>query len=75
VCQQYSDLIYTSIKDPILLSGSSQNIKIKNCVDVLTLIVNGTKAVPKEFPHMVTVSTMHNNNLYLYLILTGPDRI
>lgn len=74
MCRQYSELIYTSIKDPIL-TGSNQNIKIKNCIDVLTLIVNGTKAVPKEFPHMVIVNEMHSNNLYLYLILTGPDRL
>jgi len=41
------------MKNPTLILGSDEYIKVKDCVDVTTLIVGGTKAKPKEFPHMV----------------------
>jgi len=55
VCEKYSELIYVTIKNPILLQVDEEDsyIKIKDCFDVLPLIVNGTLANPKEFPHMV----------------------
>lgn len=56
MCREYSQLIYTYIKDPTLISNQNKYIKVKDCVDVITLIVNGTKAEPKEFPHMVIVN-------------------
>jgi len=47
-------LIYKYIKDPALLDYEDDVfIEIKDCLNSLTLIVNGTKAEPKEFPHMV----------------------
>ncbi|XP_050421565.1 venom protease-like [Adelges cooleyi] len=55
-CHQYSELIYSYIKNPTLVSQSNNKyIKVKNCYDVQTLIVGGTKAEPKEFPHMALV--------------------
>lgn len=56
MCHEYSQLIYTYIKDPTLISNQNKYIKVKNCLDVMTLIVNGTKAQPKEFPHMVIIN-------------------
>lgn len=53
MCEKYSELIYVTIKDPILLIDEDNYIKFKDCHDVLPLIVNGTLANPKEFPHMV----------------------
>lgn len=51
VCREYSQLIYRSVKNPIL----NTNAQVKDCVDTKTLIVGGTRARPKEFPHMVIV--------------------
>ncbi|KAL4084357.1 hypothetical protein QTP88_028180 [Uroleucon formosanum] len=54
MCTKYSKLIYKYIKDPILFEYEEEVlIKVKDCLNSLTLIVNGTKAEPKEFPHMV----------------------
>jgi len=54
VCEKYSELIYVTLKNPILLVDNEDSyIKFKDCHDVLPLIVNGTLANPKEFPHMV----------------------
>lgn len=53
MCEKYSELIYVTIKNPILLVDDEDSyIKFKDCHDVLPLIVNGTLANPKEFPHM-----------------------
>ncbi|CAI6366493.1 unnamed protein product [Macrosiphum euphorbiae] len=50
MCRQYSELVYTNVRQPS--SGGGQPSKTLNCYNVLTLIVGGTKAKPKEFPHM-----------------------
>lgn len=55
VCAEYSELIYYTIKDPILISNQNNYLKVKDCYDAITLITNGTEAKPKEFPHMVTI--------------------
>lgn len=73
VCREYSQLIYTYIKDPTLISNQDKYIKVKDCLDVITLIVNGTKAEPKEFPHMVIVNkniliVFTNNNIFLGIV-------
>ncbi|XP_060869915.1 venom protease-like [Metopolophium dirhodum] len=53
MCSNYSKLIYKYIKDPALLDYEDEVfIEIKDCLNSITLIVNGTKAEPKEFPHM-----------------------
>lgn len=49
VCRQYSELVYVNERPP----SSGGGKKTLNCYNVLTLIVGGTKAKPKEFPHMV----------------------
>ncbi|XP_060850647.1 venom protease-like [Rhopalosiphum padi] len=60
MCEKYSELIYTIIKNPILLPGEDEFIKFKDCFDVLPLIVNGTLANPKEFPHMALLGYSGN---------------
>jgi len=55
MCHEYSQLIYIDMKNPTLILGSDEYIKVKDCVDVTTLIVGGTKAEPKEFPHMALI--------------------
>ncbi|VVC37437.1 Serine proteases, trypsin family, serine active site,Peptidase S1, PA clan,Serine proteases, trypsin [Cinara cedri] len=58
MCHEYSKLIYTTIQSPLLISSDlSSNITFKDCLDVKTLIVGGTKADPKEFPHMALLGT------------------
>lgn len=52
MCAEYSELIYYTIKDPILISNQNNYLKVKDCYDAITLITNGTEAKPKEFPHM-----------------------
>lgn len=71
VCHEYSELIYSRIKDPVLvLNGDGYN-KVKDCHDVRTLIVGGTKAEPKEFPHMVIFNNLHGNYcMYLFVYVT-----
>jgi len=57
VCAQYSELVYYIIQDPVLISNNQDKqeyLKVKDCYDAITLIINGTEAKPKEFPHMVT---------------------
>lgn len=52
-CKEYDKLSDTVMFDPILMDV---NRKVKNdhCnMHAETLIVDGTKAEPKEFPHMV----------------------
>ncbi|KAL5242096.1 hypothetical protein ACI65C_009506 [Semiaphis heraclei] len=49
MCRQYSELVYVNERPP----SSGGGKKTLNCYNVLTLIVGGTKAKPKEFPHMV----------------------
>lgn len=54
VCRKYSELIYSHQRSPVLiLTSVNKYNKVKDCNDVKTLIVGGTKAEPKEFPHMV----------------------
>lgn len=52
VCREYSQLIYRFVKNPIL----NTTVQVKDCVDTKILIIGGTRARPKEFPHMVTVT-------------------
>ncbi|KAL5242294.1 hypothetical protein ACI65C_009704 [Semiaphis heraclei] len=60
MCSKYSELIYNYVKDPVLLAGHDNFIKVKDCHTVLTLIVNGTRADPKEFPHMALLGYSKN---------------
>lgn len=57
MCEKYSELIYVTMENPALLLVNEEDryIKIKDCFDVLPLIVNGTLASPKEFPHMALI--------------------
>lgn len=51
---EYSKSTYKYIRDPSLF-GEDEDvfIRVKDCKNFKTLIVNGTKADAKEFPHMV----------------------
>lgn len=53
MCEKYSELIYITIKNPILVADENTYIKFKDCHDVLPLIVNETLANPNEFPHIL----------------------
>ncbi|XP_060851918.1 serine protease snake-like isoform X2 [Rhopalosiphum padi] len=58
MCAQYSELVYYIIQDPVLISNNQDKqeyLKVKDCYDAITLIINGTEAKPKEFPHMVLI--------------------
>ncbi|XP_050543326.1 venom protease-like [Daktulosphaira vitifoliae] len=55
MCHQYSELIYSYVKKPTLKPSSNNYIKVLNCREVTKLIVGGTKADGKEFPHMALV--------------------
>lgn len=50
MCRQYSELVYANV--PQSSSNAGPPSKTLNCYNVLTLIVGGSKAKPKEFPHM-----------------------
>jgi len=52
VCREYSDLIYTYEKDP-LMNSTDGHVKTKDCHYVQDYIFGGTAVYPKEFPHMV----------------------
>lgn len=63
VCHKYSELIYTKLKNPILsLNPENKYIKVQNCITVTALILGGSKAESREFPHMVI------NCKYTYLL-------
>lgn len=65
MCHKYSELIYFNIKNPVLsFKPSSQYIKVKDCVVVKALIVGGSKAELKEFPHMVIYNYIRIIELY-----------
>lgn len=52
-CQEYSKAIYVEQQSPVL-SRNSGKISVSECGIVsIPLIVGGTQAQPKEFPHMV----------------------
>lgn len=71
VCEEYSQLIYSRIKDPVLILNGDGYVKVKDCYDVKTLIVGGIKAEPKEFPHMVIFNNLHDNCcVYLFIYVT-----
>lgn len=59
VCRQYSELVYKdkqishSVTLGILLSTNNGPRRELDCYNVKPLIVGGTNAYPKEFPHMV----------------------
>ncbi|XP_060835010.1 venom protease-like [Rhopalosiphum padi] len=50
MCRQYSELVYEKVNTSSSNAGSLE--KILDCHSVITLIVGGSKAEPKEFPHM-----------------------
>lgn len=67
VCHKYSELIYINIKDPVLtFKPSGQYIKFKDCITVKALIVGGSKAELKEFPHMVICN--YTNNKFIQFL-------
>lgn len=61
VCRKYLQLIYRSIKNPILNTTN----RVKDCVDTKTLIidVNRTKADLKQFTHVVIINIKNNDLL------------
>ncbi|XP_050546760.1 venom protease-like [Daktulosphaira vitifoliae] len=55
MCHQYSELIYSYELKLTLKPPRNKYIKVLNCQEITKLIVGGTKAEGKEFPHMARV--------------------
>ncbi|XP_050434335.1 serine protease snake-like [Adelges cooleyi] len=56
VCRNYSELIYKKVPKPTLsINSINKYDTINTCKDYKPLIVGGTKADPKEFPHMALI--------------------
>lgn len=62
MCRKYSELVYKDIQiNHLLTVGERESMNVGprrelNCYNVEPLIVGGSKARPKEFPHMVILS-------------------
>lgn len=58
MCAKYSDYVFREEEPPILLAANVEEIKpvkFDECVrSGEPLVVGGTDAMPKEFPHMVS---------------------
>ncbi|XP_008547524.1 serine protease snake [Microplitis demolitor] len=59
-CSEYARSIYTLVTPPTL-AGNRQPVNVSLCaIKSQKLIVGGTKAAPKEFPHMAAIG--YNSN-------------
>lgn len=62
-CLEYSKYVY-ELQYPPLLSSNSKPVNVSVCgVKGKTLIVGGTIALPREFPHMVAIGYESSDNI------------
>lgn len=56
MCAEYAKKVYALVNPPVLVGGEKQLVNISLCaINFGKLIVGGTKAEPKEFPHMAAI--------------------
>lgn len=56
-CEEYSKFAYTYFTPPVLSFGAPRNASRLQCpFKVIPLIIGGTKAKAKEFPHSVSLN-------------------
>lgn len=68
VCRRYSELVYTNVGNSLVLGDApTADNRVFNCHNVLTLIVGGNKAKPKEYPHMVIKKKKPKTETKMYL--------
>ncbi|XP_058797877.1 serine protease snake-like isoform X2 [Phymastichus coffea] len=56
MCSEYAKSVYAMVRPPVLAGGDQQLVNVSLCaITDKKLIVSGTKAEPKEFPHMAAI--------------------
>lgn len=66
-CAEYSKAVY-ALETPPTLAGNRNRVNVSLCaVKSKKLIVGGTKADPKEFPHMTAIGFNGRSNGILWL--------
>ncbi|XP_014203299.1 serine protease snake-like isoform X2 [Copidosoma floridanum] len=65
MCQEYAKSVYALVEPPVLTGGDRMYVNVSLCaIKSKKLIVGGTKAEPKEFPHMAAIGYTKNNKIY-----------
>ncbi|NP_001166061.1 serine protease 142 precursor [Nasonia vitripennis] len=64
MCAEYAKEVYALVEPPVLAGGDQQLVNVSLCaIKSKKLIVGGTKADPKEFPHMASIGYISGSQI------------
>ena len=65
MCTRYAREVYGLQEQPALTAGDRQLVNVSLCaIKTKTLIIGGTRAAPKEFPHMAALGYVSRGHIF-----------